>query len=148
MNEELASLYQADKQERVDQPRAKTPESKAMRIRDLQRRERVMAIAKSNGLQTAEDYYHAAQIMNHMNHGDTIDYGRCARWLSAAPYNRWQMYQGKPQNYGTNYIYDGRKDRLWGVGPETTDEEQKEFESNAPDCLEAILNTGVRNKTI
>lgn len=181
MNEELASLYQADQQERVHQPRANTPEFKAMRMRDLQRRERVMAIAKSNGLQTAEDYYHAAQIMNH---GDTIDDARHAhtfalrsselgyrpaRWLSAASYDRWQMYQGKPQKYGTNYIYDGRKDRLWDVDPETTDEEraawdvpplaeqlrkaeaanryklplsdeeQKEFESNAPDWLKAIL---------
>ena len=181
MNEELASLYQADKQERVNQPEANTPEFKAMRMRDLQRRERVMAIAKSNGLQTAEDYYHAAQIMNH---GDTIDDARhahtfalrsselgyrSARWLSAASYDRWQMYQGKPQKYGTNYIYDGRKDRLWDVDPETTDEEraawdvpplaeqlrkaeaanryklplsdeeQKEFESNAPDWLKALL---------
>ena len=181
MNEELASLYQVDKQELVDQPRANTPEFKAMRMRDLQRRERVMAIAKSSGLQTAEDYYHAAQIMNH---GDTIDDARHAhtfalrsselgyrpaRWLSAASYDRWQMYQGKPQKYGTNYIYDGRKDRLWDVDPETTDEEraawdipplaeqlrkadeanrykvplsdeeQKEFESNAPDWLKAIL---------
>jgi N-acetylmuramoyl-L-alanine amidase len=23
------------------------------------------------------------------------------------------MYQGKPQKYGTNYVYDGRQDRLW-----------------------------------
>ena len=181
MNEELALLYQADKQERVDQPRANTPEYKAMRIRDLQRREQVMAIANSDGLQTAEDYYHAAQIMNH---GDTIDDARHAhmfalrsselgyrpaRWLAAAAYDRWQMYQGKPQKYGTNYIYDGRKDRLWDVEPRTTDEERaawdvpplaeqlrkaehanqhkvpmtdeerKEFESNAPDWLKAIL---------
>jgi hypothetical protein len=91
-----------------------------------------------------------------------------ARWLSAASYDRWQMYQGKPQKCGTNYIYDGRKDPLWDVDPETTDEEratwdipplaeqlrkaeavnrhkvpmsdeeQKEFESNSPDWLKAI----------
>ena len=93
MKEELASLYQADQQERVDQPGANIPEFKAMRMRDLQRRERVIAIAKSRGLQTTEDYYHAAQIMNH---GDTIDDARHARLLSAASYDRWQIYQGKP----------------------------------------------------
>src|SRR5688572_1934187 len=136
MNEELATLYKADKQERINQPKANTPEYKAMRVRDLQRRERVMAIAVANGLQIAEDYYHAAQIMNH---GDTIeDAGnahrfalrsselgyRPARWLAAASYDRWQMYQGKPQKYGTNYVYDGRRDRLWDVDPQTPDEER------------------------
>jgi hypothetical protein len=114
MNDELADLYQADKQERVNQPRVNTPEYRAMRPRDLQRRGRVLAIAAENELQTGEDYYYAAQIMNH---GDTIENARNAyvfalrsselgyrpaRWLAAASYDRWQMYQGKPQKYGTN----------------------------------------------
>ena len=46
-----------------------------------------------------------------------------ARWLAAATYDRWQMYQGQPQKYGTNFIYDGREHRLWEVLPDTTDEE-------------------------
>jgi hypothetical protein len=80
------------------------------------------------------------------------------------------MYQGKPQKYGTNYIYDGRKDRLWDVDPSTTDEERaewdvpplaeqfhkaeqanrhkspmsdselEEFEANAPEWFKRILN--------
>lgn len=181
MNEELTALYKADKQERIDQPKTNTPEYKAMRVRDLQRRERVMAMAAANRLQTAEDYYHAAHIMNH---GDTIDDARDAhlfalraselghrpaRWLAAASYDRWQMYQGKPQKYGTNYVYDGREDRLWDVDPTTTDEERaswdvpplaeqirkaqeanrykipmseeerREFEANAPDWLKLAL---------
>ena len=181
MNDELASLYKADKQERINQPRANTPEYKAMRARDLGRRERVMAMASADRLQTGEDYYHAAHIMNH---GDTIEDARNAhlfalhsselgyrpaRWLAAASYDRWQMYQGKPQKYGTNYVYDGREDRLWDVDPMTTDEErarwdvprlaeqlrkaeeanrhkspmseeeQKEFESHAPEWLKAAL---------
>jgi hypothetical protein len=181
MDDELASLYRADKQERINQPEANTPEYRAMRARDLQRRQRAMAIAEANGLQTAKDYYHAAHIMNH---GDTIDDARNAhllalhsselghrpaRWLAAASYDRWQMYQGKPQKYGTNYVYDGREDRLWDVDPRTTDEErarwdvpplaeqlrkaqeanrykramseeeQKEFESHAPAWLKDAL---------
>lgn len=181
MNDELASLYKADRQERVDQPQVNTLEYRAMRARDLQRRERVMVMAAEDGLQTAEDYYHAAHIMNH---GDTIDDARNAhlfalrsselgyrpaRWLAAASYDRWQMYQGKPQKYGTNYVYDGRQDRLWDVDPTTTDEEraqwdvpplaeqlrkareanqhikhlseqeQKEFEANAPEWLKQAL---------
>lgn len=181
MNNELLSLYEADKQERIDQPKVNTPEYKAMRARDLQRRERVMQMVAANELSTAEDYYHAAHILNH---GDTIDDARNAhqlarhaselghrpaRWLAAASYDRWQMYQGKPQKFGTNYVYDGRKDRLWEVDPATTDEEraewdvpplaeqlrkaeeanrhktpmseaeQEEFESNAPEWLKRAL---------
>lgn len=140
MNNELASLFKKDKQERIDQPKANTPEYKDMRARDLERRERVMAIAAANGLQIAEDHYHAPQIMNH---GDTIRDARIAhlfalrsselgyrpaRWLEAASYDRGQMYQGKPHKFGTNYVYDGREDRLWGVDPGTTDEERAKWD--------------------
>jgi hypothetical protein len=119
-----------------------------------------------------------------MNHGDTPEDARNAhilalrsselghrpaRWLAAAAYDRWQMYQGKPQKYGTNYVFDGRVDRLWDVDPNTTDEERaewdvpplaeqlrkaqeanrykhpmsekerKEFEANAPEWLKSAL---------
>lgn len=140
MNQELLSLYQADRRERVNQPQGNTSEYKAMRARDLQRRKRVMELMATNELTTAEDYYHAAYIMNH---GDTpedakhahtfalraseFDY-QPARWLAAASYDRWQMYQGKPQKYGTNYVFDGRKDRLWDVDPNTTDAERAEWD--------------------
>lgn len=136
MNNELDALYKADRQERVNQPKAPTPEYREMRARDLKRRERVMELVGVQTLHTAEDHYHAAWIMNH---GDTADDAkhahilalrstelghRPARWLAAATYDRWQMYQGKPQKYGTNYIYDGHRERLWDVDPQTTDEER------------------------
>jgi hypothetical protein len=140
MNNELVSLYQADKRERLRPPKVNTSEYKAMRARDLKRRERVIEMVAANELHTAEDYYHAAHIMNH---GDTSQDAekahklalcsnelghRPARWLAAASYDRWQMYQGKPQKYGTNYVYDGRGDRLWDVDPMTTDEERAEWD--------------------
>lgn len=136
MNNELLSLYKADRQEHANHAKVNTPAYKAMRERDLARRQRVMQMVATDLLQTAEDYYHAAQIMNHGNtaedaknahrlafHASELGY-RPARWLAAASYDRWQMYQGKPQKYGTNYVYDGIKDRLWEVNPETTDEER------------------------
>ncbi len=183
MNDELFSLYQADRQERVSPPQAPTPEYKAMRARDLHRRTRVMELVGAHTLSTAEDYYYAAWIMNH---GDTPDDAhtahrlarrsselgyRPARWLAAASYDRWQMYQGQPQKYGTNYVYDGRRDRLWDVDPATTDadraawdvpplveqlrkaeeankyqkpmseRELREFEANAPAWLQHVLKT-------
>ena len=63
MNNELLSLYQAEKQEHANQPRVNTPEYKGMRQRDLRRRERVMEIVQADGLHTAEDHYHAARII-------------------------------------------------------------------------------------
>src|SRR5689334_7999173 len=114
MNNEFLALFQADRRERVNQPKVNTPEYKAMRARDLERCGRVMQIVTKRDLDTPEDYYHAAQIMNH---GDTPEDAenahrlalraaelgyRSARWLAAASYDRWQMYQGKPQKYGTN----------------------------------------------
>ena len=174
MNNELVVLYEADKQERIDQPRVNTTEYKAIRARDMERRGRVMEIVAAKGLHTAEDYYDAAHIMNH---GDTPEDAknahrlalrsselgyRPARWLAAASYDRWQMY-------GTNCVYDGQKDQLWDVDPDTTDEEraewdipplaeqlrkaqeanqhklpmseveQKEFESNGPEWLKQAL---------
>jgi len=156
MNNELLSLYEADRHERVKQPKVNTPEYKAMRARDLQRRERVMEIVSEDKLHTAEDFYHAAQIMNH---GDTPQDAknahmlalrssnlghRPARWLAAASYDRWQMYQGKPQKYGTNYVYDGRKDRLWDVDPTTTDEERAKWD--VPPLAEQLRKAEVANK--
>ena len=181
MNDELLSLYQLDRQEHASQSRVNTPEYKAMRARDLQRRKRVMEIIAQKELLSAEDYFHAAWIMNH---GDTPEDAyhahnlalraselgyRPARWLTAASYDRWLMYQGQPQKYGTNYIFDGNRDRLWDVDPSTTDveradwdfpplteqirkaeeayrhrtplseKERQEFEANAPDWLKKIL---------
>jgi hypothetical protein len=140
MNEELSSLYSADKEERINQPKTRTSEYKEMRARDLQRRKRVMEMVLKGELHGAEDYYHAAWIMNH---GDTPEDARNghllalrssqlgyrpARWLAAASYDRWQMYQGKPQKYGTNYLDDGQRDRLWDVDPHTTDEERAQWD--------------------
>ncbi len=140
MNHELAVLYQADKQERINQPKANTAEYRAMRARDLERRKRVMELVAANEVYTGEDYYHAAHIMNHGDAPEDAETAhilalrsselghRPARWLAAASYDRWQMYQGKPQKYGTNYVYDGRGDRLWDVDPDTTDEERAEWD--------------------
>ena len=151
MNNELLSLYQADRQEH-----ANPAEYKAMRERDRVRRERVMEMVATNELQTAEDYYHAAWIMNH---GDIPEDARNAhllalrsselghrpaRWLAAASYDRWQMYQGKPQKYGTNYIYDGVKDRLWDVDPVTTDEERAAWD--VPPLAEQLRKAEEANK--
>jgi hypothetical protein len=140
MNEELLALYKADKYEHANQAKFNTLKYKAMRARDLERRQRVMGMAAMHELQSAEDYFHAAHIMNHGATSVDAEHAyqfalrssemghRPARWLAAASYDRWQMYQGKPQKYGTNYVFDGQGDRLWDVDPATTDAERAEWD--------------------
>ena len=113
MNDELLALYNADREERVDQPRMSTPEYTAMRERDQQRRLRAAAILSILDAPEAADLYHAALLFQH---GDNpVDAWRAyalaraatergderAHWLTVAAYDRWLMYQSKPQKYGT-----------------------------------------------
>lgn len=136
MNNDLHLMFEADKREHSNVPEYGTPAYKAMRERDRQRRLQVAQIIAAGDAQTAEDYYHAARIYQH---GDipedawnaytlarqAADLGhQLARWLSAAAYDRWLMYEGKPQKYGTQYVSDGIRQRLWDVDPTTTDAER------------------------
>src|SRR5262249_43524242 len=138
MNDELAALYTADRREH--NPQTAPPTYEELRERDKQRRERVAAMIAANELQTAEDYFHAAQIFHH---GDNLnDYEqaytlavkaaemghRPARWMAAAACDRWLIEQGKPQKYGTQYVGDGKQLRLIDVDPATTDDERAEWD--------------------
>src|SRR4029450_8681176 len=123
MNDELLALYTADREERVDQPRMGTPEYTAMRERDRQRRLRAGAILSTLTSPAPADLYHAALLFQHGDKAE--DAGRAyelarevtergderARWMTAAAYDRWLMYQAKPQKYGTQYVHDGVRHR-------------------------------------
>jgi hypothetical protein len=43
------------------------------------------------------------------------------KWLAAAALDRWLMYQGRPQKYGTQIVPDGTRWRIWNTDPTTTD---------------------------
>jgi hypothetical protein len=58
------------------------------------------------------------------------------RWLTVAAYDRWLMYQGKPQKYGAQYVADGVQHRLWDVDPSTTDTERAAW--NVPPLAEQL----------
>src|SRR5688572_18636934 len=140
MNKALKQLYDEDIHEHAHVPKHGTPEYRAMRERDSQRRLQVGNLIAATAVKTAEDYFHAARIFQH---GDTPDDAwrayqlalqstklghHPARWLTAAAYDRWLMYQGKPQKYGTQYVSDGKRQRLWDVDPSTTDAERAEWD--------------------
>jgi hypothetical protein len=61
MNNELAALYAADR--RKHNPQTAPPSTyEELRERDRQRRLRVAEMIAADELQTAEDYFHAAQL--------------------------------------------------------------------------------------
>ena len=140
MNQELTLLFDEDQQECLNQPPDSTPEHKAMRMRIKARIAKVQAIIESATRLSGEDYFHACIIFLH---GDCPEdfrqaytcalkgveiYYAPARKLAAAAYDRWLMYQGKPQKYGLQYVPDGTRLRLWDVDPQTTDAERAEWD--------------------
>lgn len=140
MNNELQNLFRADQDERINHPQIGTSEYSALRERDAERRKRLQMIITSDELTEAEDYYIAAWLLNH---GETVaeiwqahtlakkaaELGlRQARWLAAATFDRWLMYQGKPQKYGTQIVPDGKRQRVWDVDLTTSDAERAEWD--------------------
>jgi hypothetical protein len=133
MNAELEALCEADQAERQHHPDYGTAEYWQLRARDAQRRERVRGLMAENALTTAEDSFHAALIFQHGESIEEIWQAHTlalsaagsgfapARWLAAAALDRWLMYQGRPQKFGTQFVPDGRGYRLWELDPTTSD---------------------------
>lgn len=136
---ELARLHADDCREHADVPPVGTPEYRALRERDGERRRRAGEILdrlRGAGGPSPIDLYRAAWLLNH---GDEPAEARRAhelareaaerghgpaRWLAAAAYDRWCMYEGRPQRFGTQFVPDGERYRLWDVDPATTDAER------------------------
>lgn len=142
MNQELHALFITDQAERKNHPAFDTPDYWQLREHDAQRRQRANELIAQGLLTTPDDYFHAALIFQH---GATLEdvwqaheLARRAvametteatsikrrRWLVAATLDRWLMYQGKAQKYGTQFVPDGERYRLWDVDPTTTDDER------------------------
>lgn len=140
VSKEIATLYRADQAERCPHPAHGTPAYRALRERDAARRARVREILRGKKALTRLSRYRAAMILQHGDEIEDIalahtlaraaaDAGYApARWLAAASLDRWLMYQGKPQKYGTNIVPDGKRQRVWDVDPATTDIERAEWD--------------------
>jgi hypothetical protein len=137
VNRELLSLFEADQADRRGAP---APEAMAgVPEQDRARRARVEALIASRALTAPEDYFHAAMIFQHgerledylQAHGLALKAAEVghpqARWLAAAAYDRWLMRQDKPQKYGTQYVPEGDRWKLWDVDPATSDAERTEW---------------------
>ena len=146
MNSQLKSLFDLDQS---DHALIRTPGAEGydeMRKRDAARRDQVRTIIAKADLLDAIDFYHAAWILNH---GDNVADAEVAfalaeksfelghepaKWLFAAAYDRWCMYRGQPQKFGTQIVPDGQRYRVWDTATDTTDEERQRY--NVPSIAE------------
>ena len=128
ISKELEELFKADQAERDDAFLDQTPEKMgALIMRDARRRERVVQIVTKEVLSSAEDYHHAAMVLQH---GDKPEEFLMAHelatvaafkghkqgpWLSASALDRFLQSIGRPQRFGTQF---SRKDEApWTQEP-------------------------------
>lgn len=111
MNNKLYQYYLEDQQDR-----AGDIDWSIVGPRDEARKANVLKILEEQNDLVAEDFHHAALILQHGDFPE--DYQKaneCAakavemgdessRWLFAASWDRWQLSMGKPQRYGTQFI--------------------------------------------
>jgi hypothetical protein len=136
MNPQLHTLFDADQHDCLNQPPDNTPAYRELQERNRQRRESVRAILQSSEPLSGEDYFRACIIFLHGDGPEdfwtaytcalkSVELGHPpAKRFAAAAYDRWLMYQGKPQKFGLQYVSDGERLRLWDVDPATTDAER------------------------
>ncbi len=140
MNQELKELFDKDQYECLNQPPDNTPELTLLRARNKNRRDRVKFILEANDQLSGEDYFYACIIFIHgdcpQDFWEAYNFGlksidlnyNAAKRFAASAYDRWLMYQGKPQKFGSQYVPDGVRLRVWDVDPETTDKERAEWD--------------------
>lgn len=120
MNTRLKELYLQD----IDDRNQKSIDWSIVGPRDEARKAEVLKILEEQNDLVAEDYHHAALILQHGDFPE--DYKKaheCAakavemgddssRWLFAASWDRWQLSIGKPQRYGTQFIEEDSEWKL------------------------------------
>lgn len=133
-------LYAADQQERAGHAAFDAERFRALRENDAARRAALRRILVVREVNDGLSLYRAAMVFLHGESLEDIDAAhrlalrsaeagyRPARWLAASSMDRWLMYQGLPQKYGTQVVSDGKRQRLWHFEPTTTDEMRREWD--------------------
>jgi hypothetical protein len=113
-NPELARLYHDDQSDRLT-PGGKAIDWAVVGPRDKARQERVKELYVSDQLNTGDDYYHAAMVLQHGEVPEDfllchelcvaaiIKGNKEARWLAAASEDRFLMNIDRPQRFGTQF---------------------------------------------
>ena len=125
---ELEELHDADQADRSFTKPPSPDHWKGIAERDKQRRDRVMELIKAGSLETADDYYHAAMVLQHGEGSEDILIAHIlstvagfkghetGRWLSAAALDRYLQRIDQPQRLGTQYLRSG-PDVPWSQDP-------------------------------
>jgi hypothetical protein len=115
-------MYQADQADRQFTSPPTDEDWEAISARDARRLERVYVLLRADSLSLAEDYYHAAMVLQH---GDTAEDILVAHilataagfmgdergyWLSAAALDRYLLRTRMPQRLGTQYFPSSLED--------------------------------------
>jgi tetratricopeptide (TPR) repeat protein len=140
INAELTKLHDEERASRAHAPQGAVATGASQN--DLARRKRVMEIVSQGGAREAEDYFHAAEVLQHSDKPEELkvahesslkalelnpDYP-FARLLAATTQDRHLMSQGKPQLYGTQVKRVEGKWVLWEVDPTITDQERAKWD--------------------
>jgi hypothetical protein len=146
--DELARLYEEDQADRM--PGGGKPiDWMVVLPRDRRRETRIKALYEAGSLRTGKDFYRAAMVLQHATRPEDylLAHEFCvvalakgnqeARWLAAATEDRFLMYTGRPQRFGTQYRSAGANQaiKLYEVGPGVTDALRREL--GAPTLAEA-----------
>ena len=141
MNKAIKVLFDEDQNECLHQP----PDDGSLAYKNFRNRfkirnNKVRTIIESSEQLEGEEYFHACIMFLH---GDnTEDFWKAyiyglksidlkyekAKKFTASAYDKWLMYQGRPQKFGLQYVPDGVKLRLWDVETATTDAEREKWD--------------------
>ena len=128
VNPELLAAYSADQWEREQLTTGGEIDVEMIKRHDAARQALVALMLRHGHVRTADDYYHAAMIMQHGSGIESFETAQklvkkavqlrpwfpAAQWLYAATTDRLLQAQGKPQIYGTQYRQVGGK---WTLEP-------------------------------
>ena len=158
-NAELTRLHNEDQSDRTTTD-AKAIDWTKVAPRDKARLARTKELYRQNQLITANDYYHAALILQHGNVPEdfllahefcivAISKGKNdkhTRWLAAASEDRFLMNIGRPQRFGTQYrAYPANAPyTLYKVDEGVTDELRRQL--STPTLAEAKQREAELNK--
>jgi len=145
----LAALFEQDEARERNAPNENAADPgqssreywKRIFTEDHQRQVEVMHYLQAGVVNSAEDLYHAAMIFQHGNCPEhfklanllakmAIENGSDrARWLYAATLDRYLMSEGRPQQFGTQFVTIGKTGtwELYDFDPATTDEERARY---------------------
>jgi len=136
VSEELKALYEADQADRQFTSPPTDEDWKAISARDAERRARAYELLRGDQLSAAEDFYHAAMVLQHGDSAEDILVAHILAtaagfrgdergyWLSAASLDRYLLRTRVPQRLGTQYVKSSAEDPFaidssqpWGQGP-------------------------------